>query len=1263
MHRLTEKTSRRYKTAVKPDSRSRTRTSNCDSIDPDILPVVIDAQIDKRGLAGHHINSFNSFTSHGLAQIVTQLFKIDLSINNERVSTPEDQEIESISISGKFLDARVSRPTTSNYYSGKPEDLKPHQARINKQNYSGPLHIDIAITATAYPRDGGAPRVRHDEIRNYHAANLPILVGSQLCHTAQMPRSIKARINEDQLDPGGYFILKGQEWVIDGQESRVFNSPHIFRNVGHEKEITRLEFISKPGDAYENSSEHIIRYLTDGNIYITITSIDHFKMDVPFYIFFRLMGMVSDQEIFDNIIYRSNVTGGNGTETNTNDVVADHMFEVLEAAIKAPNQIFARASKIIDQTKLIDEFVEATAVFHKTYSGNPIKLDAKTKRYMCSQIITLLDKWMLPHIGVTPESRHTKLRYLGHLIHKMLLVEMQIVDGTDRDHQKGKRINNAGRSFAKAFKRDFNMTIVMPIKKRLRRDFKHLPFSQVNLAQTVQSAIDAPALEKALIQAIVTGDKEMTIKQRTVPNRVASEMLHRKNQLNLLSTLRVVRTASTSSSKQDQRADEMRRAHSSYCGFFCPIQSADTGEQVGMVKQFALGEFTAEPSSSELLKEKLLADPDIIQLQKIYPHQIWEHSLTKILVNGDWIGCAPNASLLHYRYKELRRGIDFKDFATTPVKCDPMIDETTTIHWDTDANELHFWVDAGRMLRPVLIVRNNGELDPYGRAMFGSAYDPFTDTGFVQDVVIDPDTIKLLMQKKLTIDDLYRAGIIDYIAPEESESCYIAPDLLALRDAQTDAMNQYTHVEIPACIMGIAALTSPYAHHNQPPRLTFQTNQVKQTCGWYSLAWPHRIDKHAFLQYYAELPLIKTLANKYAYPNGCNSQTAIASFTGSNQEDSLIYNTCASDRGFVKGVAFGYLQAELEKNEHFGNPDAVQTIEIKNHADYSKIVKGFPPRGSKLTNRDVAIGRFIEIPKPTDRRLYKDTSIIYPHTEPATVERVIQGRDQDRNEFARLKYSAVRALSVGSKFSSRAGQKGVTGAGINQADLMFTENGASPTLTMNPHAIPSRMTVGHLIEGLAGALAALKGIIGDATFFRTTDVESIGDSLEQAGCDRYSNYRMFDGKTGEWMDDKIFMAQTYYQRLQKFVAEEVYSISTGPTCVLTRQPLEGKSNKGGLRIGEMEKDVIVAHGAGHFLMEKFRDDSDGFDIYVCRTCKTIPVVNENIGLVICKSCQESGLTPQVHTVRSTWASKLFLQELEATGVGVQLDLAPYTYEM
>jgi DNA-directed RNA polymerase beta subunit len=852
--------------------------TNSDGLDADDLPIVIDSCIDKRGLAGHHISSFNSFTSQGLSQIVTQLFKIEVSIQNERTKTQEDQEIESIVITGKFTDARVGRPTTSNYYSGKPEDLKPLQARLNKLNYSGPLYIDAELTATAYPRDGGQPRVRTEKIINHRIASLPILIGSQMCHTAGMPRLAKQNIGEDPQEEGGYFIVKGGEWVVDMIETRIFNAPHIFRNVGHEKEITRLEFISKPGDAFENSSEHIVRYVQNGNIYITLTSIEHFKQDVPFYIFFRMLGMVTDQEIFDNIIY-----GYSDPTKKKRDVVSDHMFQILENAIKAPDNMFGKTRNILEPSKLVEEYAEITSLFLKTYDGKPIKMDAKNKKYLCSTLVTLLDKWLLPHIGTTPDTRHAKLRYLGHLIHKMLLVEMQIVESTDRDSQKNKRINAAGRAFAKAFKRDFNLTIVMPVKKKLKKDFKNISFSQVPLAQSFASAIDAPALEKALIQAIVTGDKEITIKNRAVPNRLASEMLHRKNQLNFVSTLRVVRTASTSASKQDARADKMRRVHPSYTGYFCPIQSADTGEQVGMVKQFSLDCFLSEASSSELLKSRILQDVEILPLNKIYPSDIYNGNLTKILVNGDWIGCTDHAPLIWYRYREFRRGYKFTDFKETPTKQNPLIDEYTTIHWDTDANEINFWVDAGRMLRPMLVVRNNGELDPLGRHAIGTEHDPYAEpdkSGFIQDVVLDSGMINKLKRMEMTIDDLYALGVIDYISPEEEENTHIASDLATLRYHQNNPLEVYTHCEIPACIMGIAALTSPYAHHNQPPRITFQTNQTKQTCGWYSLSWPFRMDKHAFLQYYAELPLIKTIANKYVYPNGMNCTVSIMSYTG-----------------------------------------------------------------------------------------------------------------------------------------------------------------------------------------------------------------------------------------------------------------------------------------------------------------------------------------------------------------------------------------------
>ena len=256
----------------------------------------------------------------------------------------------------------------------------------------------------------------------------------------------------------------------------------------------------------------------------------------------------------------------------------------------------------------------------------------------------------------------------------------------------------------------------------------------------------------------------------------------------------------------------------------------------------------------------------------------------------------------------------------------------------------------------------------------------------------------------------------------------------------------------------------------------------------------------------------------------------------------------------------------------------------------------------------------------------------------------------------------MRELDIGNKFSSRHGQKGVTGMGYYQEDMPFCSNGIVPDLIMNPHAFPSRMTIGQLQEGLSGKLALIKACIGDATIGQHPDAQAMGDELEAFGFDRYSNERMFDGKTGEWIDTEIFIAPVYYQRLQKFVIESVYAISTGPTCAITHQPLEGKSRFGGLRIGEMEKDVLISHGCSHFLMEKFRDDSDGFDIYVCKTCGTRPAVNEARELIICKICEANGQEPVVIKTKCTYATRCFFDEMEGMNIGLKFGVEDYAYE-
>lgn len=884
------------------------------------LLAVLDAEITRGStmsgigspiqLVRHHIDSFNSFISKGLDQIVTQLFEIEHSFKNERNKTPEDQEISHIKIRAKFTDVRIEKPVNAQYVSGKQTDMLPNTARKNDLTYSSYVRMNATITATAYLKDE-TKRERTEQVQDF-LMMLPIMVRSEACHTSDMSYEMLKRIEEDPRDPGGYFIIRGGEWAIIMIESRIFNAPHIFRNVGHEKEICRLEFISKPGDAYENSSELITRFLTTGHLHLQFRSSRYLDpLHLPFYMVFRMLGMSTDKEIIDSIVYN----------TDNPDPVGLHMLQLLKRAMKVRDPVFPEANEMTDPAQLRKYIAkQAIQVMQQrglgAFSGEAagtntnLQLFEDQIAYLTSMLPKIFDTTIMPHVGTTIDSRHKKARFLGHLLHKMFLVEMQIIPSTDRDSLKGKRIFAAGRAFARAIKTQFNTEVVQKAKKKLVKDLKSMPFSQVALAQSFKTSVKAQDLEKAIIQEITSGSDETVSKVKRSATRISSENLHRKNQLNVLSTLRVIRTPNTSASKQDQRSDEMRRTHPSYAGFICIIQSADSGVSVGLVKQMALGAGLSDATSNQMLKDALLRNGDtkaldgqrdpnnpafMIPLNRVFNEHIAKYNLTKVLVNGDWVGCTPNGAAFVQHYREVRRGfvvIPAKTVAKNsslltafsyaykkkPAGMPTEIDQLCGIHWDSDSNEIYMWVDAGRMIRPILVVRNNGEFDSIGRELIAGKkttsasldqdllYDPFkcppikfmhlpTKTivmaddpnigqyqqtelepiiekgAFIQDLALSIDDVKMLYEKKITIETLHQRGIIDYICPEEMENLLIAPSLEKLKYSQTNPTLQYTHCEIPAALLGLPALTCPFAAHNQTPRITFQTNQSKQTCG------------------------------------------------------------------------------------------------------------------------------------------------------------------------------------------------------------------------------------------------------------------------------------------------------------------------------------------------------------------------------------------------------------------------------------------------
>ena len=1459
-----------------------------EKIDPDDLFQMGDAFLDEFKLNGHHIRSANNFYSKGINQIITEGFDIRKIINNKRSGNAEDQSIERIECSVKFTDVMINRPVTLNFTTGTEGPLQPRSASLRDKIYSGPLYVSFDVEAIAYLKSGETIR-RTDSSKNFRIAKIPIIKGSILCNTYDQTAESLMRMGEDPSDPGGYFITKN-EYAIDSTESTTFNQLKIYINEGYAKSRVRGDFISKPGDGWQNQDMCILIFNTDDTFTIEVSRDRLMDVKIPFYILFRAMGWSTDKELFSWIVY--------DPSTLSNQMVSIMLTNAMKA--KYHNKKYQH---IYDQYNALKEIVDL--IPEEVYKYLDLKNNPENYQIAINDVLNTIDTHFLTHIGMTSDYRVDKMRYLALMVRKVLMTYLGYIPQTDRDSYRNKRIHAAGDNIAKAFKQIFNQSAAMPIKKHMSKTFNNTSFSQVNLVNMIKSAIYLEDFERLITQTIVAGNKtSLKIRQKTITNRLMAQLLHRKNNLNMWATMRQVSSTSADSAKQSERAAEMRRVHMSALGYICPAHSPPEGEKVGINKQIAIFASIAPASSSEVLKRIVLEDKYIIPESELTPIEIYRGNYVPVYVNGHLIAYTKDGIKMVNDYRLRRRRLEINPF--------------TTISWDNTQNEVLFFVDIGRMVRPLTIVYNNkrdpevslnkssttstastlnttnttstlntktgGDIDDSSQETesFTNPIDkkvPFEKYKFHQGIAITQQDILDLYAKKKGIYDLVKEQKVEFITPEEQQNIYICHSLKQLYDDEYDEKKEYTHVDIPQAIMGITALTAPFANHNQAPRVTYQTSQSKQTCGYYVGNWPFRIDKEAFLQYINEMPLIKTAVNKYVFPNGNNIMVAMACYTGTNQEDSVLFNQASVDRGVFNGCKLDFTKAEIEQKETLDQPDATKTEGIKS-GNYSKMIHGVIPPGTPIEKDDFIIGKYMNIPKKQNSKsTYMDTSVIYKDSEPAQVLNVVIDRNEDGMRFAKVGYKKTRPLAVGDKMcllpsakvmthfdwvkisdieshltdlnyikknpawfnnpeyleflnskeqykiittdtinnyptdyskyivsdydseidgelfefrnpdnvviscttpnhknyiylstdydeylanlplfrnknqeimymsrypfvpnfrfiaskdipigsfpifksdhltsesklninyaepfyekdvvciritkiaykgpvycfeipkthifyyresmysppiwtgnSSRAGQKGICASLMDEANMPFTSTGIRPDLIFNPHGIPSRMTCSQLIESLVGNVCAIKGAFYDGTIFKSVDIESFAAELEQYGFNRYGYERMISGITGEYIDTMVFFGPTFYQRLQKFVADQEYSVRHALTDAITHQPLDGMASAGGLRLGEMERDALASHGVSMFIREKFFNHSDGYTDFICG-CGRPAITNIKEKIFKCKSCKDN---MNAIAVPTSWTSKLFIQEMSACNVGILRIPQPFQYSI
>ena len=1220
---------------------------------------LVSAAVDAGGLVAHNIAGFNDLVDGGgLNKIVTQGFDIDRTFANVRSLTEADRRCKSHQIRIQFYDLKVGRPTCTTYLTGKFTDLYPRGARLTGIPYSGAVTLGATVTVRATFVDGRVEE-RVAEIPPFQIGAFPIMVGSSRCHAGNATRVALKELGEDPTDPGGYFIAKRGEYVVDLLENIRYNSPHFHLHMKPNEHV-RAEFLSQPGGAFENSSQIRLRYMTSGQITVEINSTKFEKAKLPFFLVFRLFGF-SDRETAAAIVF----------DLEDNGPITARILDILERAFQLADATFAPLIPILQ----VDELVRMTAERVATFLTNPnaYQNSESAIAYLNEDLLGSptrpggLDKILLPHMGQTPESRIRKLRFLGLLIHKLLLVHLGALPPTDRDSYRNKRVHGAGVSLAKAFKTQVNGSIVIPITRALKRELKNNPWDAITegtLIDTFRNAVSTSDLNRAMEQAITAGNKMIVVRRRAATNRVSSQALERKNGLNTFSALRTVVTQNAgNASKQTERADMMRRVHPTYLGFICVAQSADTGENVGMRKQLAITTGVCTAGESLPLKMRLLSDRQITPLDLVNSADMVRRRLARVFVNGEWIGCAENAHALVVHYRALRRE-------------GRAVDPSTTISHDPITDEVDFWLDVGRLRRPLLIVDSNiTEYDAAKRAHFewekaGAKGTEPALVEFVQNVRFTLEHSRAIVAGRLSLADLLREGVIEYITPEEQENCLIAESIVKLHERRSDITMQFSHCDVEQAIFGLAAHVSPYGHHTQPTRVTYETNHARQTGGWYALNFPFRTDKNRFFQFYNEVPLVRTIAHKFVPANGTNVIIAYMSYGGDNQEDSAIVCQASTDRGLFAGAFFRYELVELDKGESFGCPDPVTTKNLKPNADYTKLdVNGFIRAGSAVVYGDVLVGRVARVPRARagagrpevgPAYLYTDRSTVYRLREPAIVEEVLTPRGENDELFCIVKLRFERSLRVGDKLSSRSGNKSIVAQVLPQSDMPFTESGITPDIIINCHSLPKRMLTGQFIESSQAKICASQGTIADGTPFLPVDCETLARDMVAQGFRYNGRERMYNGMTGEYMWVAIFIAPTFEQRLQKFVLDEEQAVAgSGPTDATTGQPLGGKHVQGGIRLGHMELDGLASHGSMFNVAEKTSTDSDGRVMHICRGCGAFAAYNSGREIYSCLTCGELA---DISAVDGSKTAVLLHEELAAANIRITLGLAPREFD-
>jgi DNA-directed RNA polymerase II subunit RPB2 len=801
----------------------------------------------------------------------------------------------------------------------------------------------------------------------------------------------------------------------------------------------------------------------------------------------------------------------------------------------------------------------------------------------------VIQKDFLPHIGVDDKSFSKKAQYLGYMVKKLLDVVSGRREYDDRDHYGNKRIDLAGVLLGSIFRNGWSRVYK---ECELVINKRLSSPNNYNKDFTMSSIITPVGITKELSTALATGNWGTKTFTKTGVSQVLSEL----NNMSSLSHLRRVSTPIT----KNGTTSKPRQLHTTQFGMICPAETPE-GSSCGLVKNLAMMCHVSTYHSPAVVLDFI---------QEFGLEDKYTPDCCSIFVNGDWIGFTNDAFSIYYELKRQK-------------KCGNLPFDTAILPPDQRNTELRVYTDAGRVCRPLFVVENN-------------------------KLAISDDQWTKLKDKKFTWKKLINEGIIEYLDSFEEESALISNDDQSLNNKY----KSFTHCEIhPSLILGISASIIPFPDHNQSPRNCYQAAMGKQGLGVVGSNHKECFSTMSHELLYVQHPLVSTKISKQinyeTLPAGLNAIVCITCYTGMNQEDSVIISQSAIDRGLFRSNFYRcYTDKESKSStyeESFGKS--------KDRKNNSKIGEdGLTIPGVYVKERDNLITKISSLDHDKNHRP-ANTSVKFG--ESGVVDKVLLTNTKESYRMVKVKVRQMRTPQIGDKFSSRHGQKGTCGMTYRQEDMPFTAQGIVPDIIVNPHAIPSRMTIAQLMECILGKAKAVgKSTKFDGTaFVNETSAEKIGEILHENGYTSHGKECMYDGMTGKPLTGLVFIGPTFYQRLKHMVDDKAHARSRGPMQILVRQPVEGRARDGGLRFGEMERDCMIDHGGSVILNERLMTASDSFKTEICKNCGVIGTLYKVDNMYECKKCDVSN----VKTIRIPYASKLLFQELQAMNINPRLE--------